>query len=361
MSTKLFLLSMARDVRGFLLLLTFAGASIFPARVAAQGGGVLPEIQSLVKGPIQSIRGMSVVSDQVVWVSGTEGMVGRSTDGGKNWSWQRVAGCDSCDWRDISAFSDQKAIVVNAGAPAHIYATADGGISWQRVYFNDAPGIFLDGMDFANERDGVIIGDPMGGRFFMLRTNDGGQHWRPVDGPVAEQGEALFAASGSGIRLWPDGTIYFATGGTVSRFFVLGRKHTVSYKLPVVQGEASTGVFSLAFYDKRKGIAVGGDYMKDTVRQGNCALTMNGGRRWELPVGTPYGYRSAVVYIDAHRLLATGPGGTDISLNGGKDWRNISRAGYHVAQRALHGRVVYLAGQGGRIAKVVADSAGDRR
>lgn len=352
---------MVRDVRGLLLLFALIAGGIFPARLSAQGGGSLPEIQELVKGPIKSIRGMSVVSDQVVWVSGTEGKVGRSTDGGAQWSWQQVPGCDSCDWRDIAAFSDRKAIVINAGAPAHIYLTNDGGNSWERVYFNDAAGIFLDGMDFVDEREGVIIGDPMGGKFFMLRTKDGGQHWTPVDGPSAEQGEALFAASGSGIRMWPDGTVYFATGGTVSRFFVLGRKATVSYRLPVIQGEASTGVFSLAFYDKRRGIAVGGDYMRDTIRQGNSALTVNGGRRWELPVGAPYGYRSSVVYIDAHRLLATGPRGTDISLNGGKDWRNISSAGYHVAQRALHGQVVYLAGQGGRIAKVVVGSTADHK
>ena len=36
------------------------------------------------------------------------------------------------------------------------------------------------------------------------------------------------------------------------------------------------------------------------------------------------GYRSDVMYIDLNTLVATGTSGTDISTDGGKNWKNIS-------------------------------------
>ena len=47
-------------------------------------------IETLPSNPLgSSFRGLQVVSDQVVWVSGSKGTVGRSTDGGAHWRWQR--------------------------------------------------------------------------------------------------------------------------------------------------------------------------------------------------------------------------------------------------------------------------------
>ena len=39
-----------------------------------------------------SFRGLSVVDDNTVWVSGSTGTVGRSWDGGQTWKWIVVRG-----------------------------------------------------------------------------------------------------------------------------------------------------------------------------------------------------------------------------------------------------------------------------
>ncbi len=39
-----------------------------------------------------SYRGLSVVDDETVWVSGSNGTVGLSTDAGKNWQWVNPIG-----------------------------------------------------------------------------------------------------------------------------------------------------------------------------------------------------------------------------------------------------------------------------
>jgi photosystem II stability/assembly factor-like uncharacterized protein len=309
-------------------------------------------IKVLAKGPVKSIRGMSVISDRTIWVSGTGGMVGRSTDGGRQWQWTQVPGCDSCDWRDIAAFSEQEALVLNAGAPAHIFRTTDGGRSWRRVYFNNTPGIFFDGMDFRPDGSGIAIGDPLNGRFTLIHTTDGGRHWDTLPGPPAETGEALFAASGSGIVALPGGDVYFATGGNVSRFFKRQQNEWRSYPLPLIQGKASTGAFSVAFLNAQTGVAVGGDYLSDTLRRQNCLITANGGQTWTPPAVPPYGYRSCVVWMPAGELIATGPSGTDLSADGGRHWQNISPEGFHVAGRARNGKIVFLAGGEGKIGQI---------
>ena len=45
-----------------------------------------------------SYRGLCVVNEQVVWVSGTKGTVGKSTDGGKTWNFVTVKGHEAFDF-----------------------------------------------------------------------------------------------------------------------------------------------------------------------------------------------------------------------------------------------------------------------
>lgn len=312
-------------------------------------------IVNLVRGPVKSIRGMSVPTDSLIWVSGTGGMVGKSTDGGQHWEWIQVPGCDSCDWRGIEAFNSREALVVNAGEPAHIFRTSDGGKTWERVYFNDTKGIFLDGMAFRSPREGWVIGDPLEGKFTILYTRDGGRNWTPAnDAPAAYKGEAVFAASGSSLLSLPENVDYFVTGGDTARFFTRHKKgQWQPFAMPVIQGSASTGAFSIAARTSGNAVVVGGDYRNDTLRRQNCALTTNGGKTWINPQTPPSGFRSAVTFIDDLQLVATGTSGTDVSLDAGRNWRPVSPEGFHVVQRARKGKTVYLAGSEGRIAKLV--------
>ena len=337
---------------GFLYLLLCCCAVL--TSQAQQNQSQKYSIRELSRGHLKSIRGMSVVSDKQVWVSGTGGMVGKSTDGGEHWQWMQVPGCDSCDWRDIEAFNEREALVINAGEPAHIFRTSDGGASWKRVYFNDTKGIFFDGMDFRNPKEGWAIGDPQEGRFWVLYTDDGGQHWAHADDiPTAYGGEAIFAASGTSLQSLPGQVDCFVTGGDTARFLKYQDHQWVSFALPVIQGNASSGPFSVAFLDARRGVTVGGDYRNDTLRRQNCVLTSDGGKTWTSPLVSPGGFRSCVAWVHTNVLVATGTSGTDISVDGGLHWHLISKEGFHVVQSARKGKAVYLAGSDGRIARLL--------
>lgn len=326
------------------LICFYLGGTALPA--AAQKAGANYQISVIARTPVKSIRGLSVVTDHIIWASGTGGQVGKSTDGGAHWQWTVVPGCDSCDWRSLYAFDDRKAIVLNAGAPALIFLTEDGGTSWKQVYYDNRPGIFFDAMQFFDEQEGIAIGDPLQNRFTVIRTHNGGRSWESdaaASLPVAATGEAIFAASGTSLVTFPGKKVYFATGGNVARLFVSGN-NWAAYTIPVVQGSSTTGAFSIAFRNAETGIAVGGDYKLDTARKGNCMLTSNGGRTWYAPVTPPGGYKSGVAYVSQKILITTGTSGTDISEDGGKNWRKIGD-GFNVAARARKGTKVYLAGK----------------
>lgn len=310
------------------------------------------ELVLLTKGPATSIRGMSVVSDQLAWVSGSNGYIGKTTDGGKTWKWLQPAGYEKLDFRDIQAFDAQKAIVVNAGSPAYILLTTNGGETWTECYKNTDSAIFLDGMDFWDTKNGIIFGDPIQHKMQLLRTADGGLSWKDISADLKlemTEGEAGFAASGTTIKTLGGGQAWIASGGAVANIYFSNNygKDWERFSCPIIQGAPSTGTFSIDFYNKKKGVAVGGDYLKDKESLNNVLLTSDGGKTWSKPEKPVSGYRSGVVYVSAKVLVATGSSGTDVSHDAGKTWNHIADQSLNVVQKAKTGKLVLLAGNRG--------------
>ncbi len=138
------------------------------------------KIQILTDSVHASLRGLSVVDDKIIWVSGSKGTVGISIDGGNSWKWMTVKSFEKTDFRDIEAFSNTKAIIMGTGEPSYILRTTTGGESWEVVFENKTKGMFLDAMTFWNDQSGIVIGDPINNRFFIGRTFDGVKTWRTI-------------------------------------------------------------------------------------------------------------------------------------------------------------------------------------
>ena len=141
-------------------------------------------LTSLDSGVSASFRGLSVVNNSVVWVSGTGGTVLRTIDNGENWKNVSVPEMENTDFRDIHGFNKNIAIVMGIDSPARFFKTIDGGKSWDLVHFDDREEVFFDGMSFWNKRNGIAFSDPVNGRHLLIRTTDGGDTWEeiPADG-----------------------------------------------------------------------------------------------------------------------------------------------------------------------------------
>ncbi len=316
------------------------------------------KISILTSGTKTSIRGLSVVSDKIIWASGSNGTVAKSIDGGKTWQWITVKNFEKRDFRDIEAFDKNTAIIMAISEPANILKTTDGGKTWKTVFTDSTKGMFLDAMEFWNRDSGIVLGDPINGKFFIARSFDGGNNWQkiPVDKlPTADSGEACFASSGTNVRKLDRQEACFISGGLRSRLFIRDQK----IDLPIIQGKQTTGANSVAVSDnkKLKGghhiIVVGGDFSNDTSSEKNCAITNDACKTWIVPLTPPHGYRSCVEFIAQQKLICCGTSGVDISNDSGMNWQLISKESFHVCRKAKKGKTVFLAGGNGKIAKLV--------
>jgi photosystem II stability/assembly factor-like uncharacterized protein len=311
--------------------------------------GFTQTIEILNTGFKSSLRGLSVLNDNLIWASGSGGMVGRSTDGGKTWEWNKVPGFEKREFRDIEAFDANTAIVIAIAEPGNILRTTDGGKTWKTVFTDTIKGVFMDAMDFADAKNGMVIGDPINGEVYLLTTKDGGESWNKYQGPPIKtsNGEAFFAASGTNIICHGKNKFTAVSGGMVSRLLQPGN----AIELPMVKGKETTGAYSLAMY-KDQAIVVGGNYTSDTSTEGNCVLfKMSQPAAFRKPVAPPHGYRSSVEFITGGQLICCGTSGVDVSNDLGMHWTLIAKDSYNVVKRSKSGRTVILAGDG-KIAKL---------
>lgn len=295
-----------------------------------------------------SFRGLSVYKN-TVWVSGTNGTVGKSENGGKTWQWFQVKGFEKTDFRDIEAIDKNTAIIMGIASPAYILKTTDGGNSWKLVYQNNDAAMFMDAMAFSNKKSGLVIGDPINNKVFVATTNDGGESWIPTDElklPEVSEGEAFFAASGSNI-VYANGRYFLVSGGSKSRIF-FDKKAVV---LSTLQGGKMTGANGMAISGNTILIPAG-DYENLNKRDSVFVYSNDGGKTWQLPKVMPGGYRSSACFVGKEKAVTCGITGVDISNDNGKTWKNISKEGFNTCAWIKKTNSVILVGNNGRIGQL---------
>ncbi len=321
-----------------------------------------------------SLRGISSPGNGVAWASGSDGTILRTEDGGFVWQGcSTPPGAEKLDFRGIQAFNAQTALVMSSGKGdlSRVFKTTDGCRTWKLVFTNpDAEGFFdAISMD-APQQDplghpstftlshGQLLGDPIGGVFAVFETADGGDTWiRQVarsrqdagcrsDVFRAHSGQSAFAASNQALISIPGGPRFaFVTGGSIATFayvdhfdldFAFCHDSAKQIRLPLAQGSSSSGAFAVglkkpgALSDPFDLVIVGGDYQHPEASAGSAAnvLSRNGFSLPGMPWFTvkksntpPHGYRSSVAYdAPSHTWITTGPNGTDISRDDGRNW-----------------------------------------
>ncbi|MEP6690123.1 MAG: glycosyl hydrolase [Gemmatimonadaceae bacterium] len=312
-------------------------------------------------GTAADFRGLSVVNARVVWVSGSGGTVVRTIDGGATWHADTVPGAAALDFRAVQAFDARVAYVMSAGNgdKSQIYKTTDGGRHWTRQFTNGVAAGFFDAMAFWDRSHGIAMSDPVDGHFMLISTADGGAHWTRLDAssmPAALPNEGGFAASGTCLVSRGSMRAWIGTGGAaVSRVFSTadrGRTWRVD-TVPVAAGNASRGIFSIAFADARLGYAVGGDYQQPRGDSANAAVTRDGGRTWTPTATRLHGFRSGAAVMpgtSGRTVIAVGITGTDATSDGGARWTRVDDVEYNGVAFAANG-VGWAVGPKGRIAR----------
>jgi len=314
--------------------------------------------EKLISNSKASFRGLDVISKKIAWVSGTGGTVLKTSDGGNTWKNVSVPNSSRVDFRDIEVFDKNNAIVMGISSPAKFYKTLNGGKTWELVYINKHKDVFFDGMSFWNKTNGIAFSDPVDGEHFLIKTKDGGSTWQKIPSkgiPEKMDIEYGFAASGTGIPVFGNKTVWLGMGGIKSRVFksVDGGLNWIAVETPLVHGGESTGIYSLAFKNKKIGVAVGGDYTKQNILN-TMVFTEDGGRTWHLPENKVDEYRECVTHFNGDIFIAVGPSGIDISKDNGKNWMIENRKIKNLTAIAFakNSNVGFAVGKNGNIYKV---------
>jgi photosystem II stability/assembly factor-like uncharacterized protein len=316
------------------------------------------EFTELSTGVNESLRGLHVVDENVIWASGTKGRYLLSKDGGQSWKAGTVSLAKDNDFRSIHAWDADRAMVFGIAGPTFGFLTKDGGDTWTVVYKDSREAVFFNSLKFSDSTHGIALSDPVEDRFLVLRSTDGGASWLTVEDLArAHGGEANFAASNSCVEYLPSGKAWFVTGGVCARVFYstdFGKSWQVA-ETPLMHGQASSGIFSVAFKNDRDGIIVGGNYKEPDQNENIAASSQDGGLSWQAAETMPRGFRSCVQHVSAPDIelyVAVGKSGCDYSTDNGRNWKPITKQGYYTC-RAVPGQTsLFAAGSQGRIARI---------
>ncbi len=314
-------------------------------------------------GKTARFRGLAAVSRSTAWAAGSQGTVLRTLDGGR--SWQDVsppgAVAEGLELRDIEAFDARRAVAlsIGEGEASRVLRTEDGGATWTETFRNPDPRAFYDCLTFFDARHGLAMSDPVDGRFRILSTDDGGRNWRvlPTAGmPEALPGEAGFAASGQCLVSAGPRDVWLATGGGASARVLHSADRGLTWRVAestVPAGDPARGVFALAFRDRARGLAVGGDYRTGQASPQAAAVSSDGGRTWRRAAAPPPAYRSGAAWFPYSRgtALAVGPTGTDVTTDGGGSWRPLEPGSFDTVDCAPD-TGCWAAGEKGRVARL---------
>jgi photosystem II stability/assembly factor-like uncharacterized protein len=348
---------------------------------ALRAQGPIAPWQMETSGTTAGLRGVHAVGGGVVWASGTNGTVLRTEDSG--YMWQTCAmppGAEKLDFRAVWAWDANTAVVMSSGTGelSRLYKTTDGCSHWTLLFTNPDKDGFWDGMVFQNQEKGYILGDPVGGRFVVLATLDGGMTWKRSEAAGLETGgnaTGAFAASNSSLVGGLPSVLFGTTGsfiyeqsfsGSVDLLASSSSKPTkiieqwLRSPVPLIHQGETAGIFSLGYHtlgDSTYGftlLAVGGDYKQPDGRAGTAAWSADG-THWTAATTPPWGYRSAVAWDAEHKVWITvGPNGSDLSRDDGKTWEPIEHAPADVGKggewNALS--LPWVVGPNGRIAKL---------
>ena len=125
-------------------------------------------------GTSEVLLSVCAVSESTGWVAGSSGTVRRTTDGGNTWT---HAGTGiTGDVVNINALDANTAFCTTSPSATIIYKTMNGGANWTPVF--NQPGGFIDAIQMISPSIGYALGDPVGGKWTVLKTTNSGNTWQ---------------------------------------------------------------------------------------------------------------------------------------------------------------------------------------
>lgn len=265
-----------------------------------------------------------------VWIAGAAGKILRTTNGG---TWTSVTAPDANAQYCIWGIDGNTAITTSSSASAtFVYRTTNGGTNWTQVFTQT--GGFMDGFYFKDANNGIMYGDPVGGRLQVWRTTNGGANWDSTGQNITTTAAGWNnAMCGLGDNVWigTNTTTVFKTsnfGGTWSS-----------------QTAIQANGYSLWFNSASNGLLGGAE----------LNATTNGGTSWTAMTSTGTGNSSGITGYGSNWWFTRQATGVYASTNNGANWTTAYTAPagsfYHISMARTGSPYLYAVRSNGGISK----------
>ncbi|KIC64094.1 WD40/YVTN/BNR-like repeat-containing protein [Chryseobacterium taiwanense] len=328
----------------FPLLFSFLGILSFSQQVS---------LETIFNDKI-SIRAIELY-DNKVWYSGTDAKFGFVDINNPQNQKQIKLSEKKLQFRTLG--QDKNSFyAINIESPAEFFKINKKDLISEVIYRDTVKTAFYDALHFINSDLAFTFSDSDKDNRLKLAVLKNGKWSGFKNSIILNEGEAAFAASNTNIASTKK-YVWIATGGKASRILKLNLKNEEIevFKTPFIQGESSQGMYSIDFLDDQFGIAVGGDYTKQTDNINNIATTNDGGKSWQVQAsGKNAGYTTCVKIkpnSKGKEIISVGDQHISYSSDFGKTWKKISEEkGFFVCEWVDENTVVF-AGKD-RIAKM---------
>lgn len=126
-------------------------------------------------GVTTSLNTVSTVSQNVGWIGGNGGVVLRTINGGTNWTNVTGSPIGTAAVYAICGIDANTCLVSTSPGATFVYRTTNGGVNWTQVFTQT--GGFIDDIKFQNATTGFMYGDPVGARWSLWKSTNGGATW----------------------------------------------------------------------------------------------------------------------------------------------------------------------------------------
>jgi hypothetical protein len=301
----------------FPILFSFLGIFSFSQQIS---------LETLLNDKI-SIRAIEVY-DHKVWYSGTDSKFGFVDI--KNPQNQKQIKLSEKKLQFRTLAQDKNSFyAINIESPAEFFKINKKDLASEITFRDTVKTAFYDALHFVNNELAYTFSDADKDNHLKLAVFRNGKWSNFKNTIILNEGEAAFAASNTNIASTKK-YLWIATGGKASRILRMNFKNEEIevFNTPFIQGESSQGMYSIDFYDDKFGIAVGGDYTKQTDNVNNIASTNDGGKTWQVQAsGKNAGYTTCVKIKPGSKgreIISVGDQHISYSSDFGKTWKKIS-------------------------------------
>jgi photosystem II stability/assembly factor-like uncharacterized protein len=296
------------------------------------------EQNSGVSGTV--LYSVSAPDDQVVWSCGDSGTVIQTTNGGTNWvnvSADSIP--SSLPLYNIFGIDMNTALVTGSSASAtFVYRTSNGGANWYLVFTQN--GGFMDAIWMGNSLVGFMYGDPVGGRWSLWGTYNGGVTWDSTQFDLPQAG----TETGYNNAFYFDATSQIVWFGT-NNSRIYRSTNLIFWNAETTTGEPNS--FAVWFNTSNNGMTGGT----------GALLSTNSGSVWN-PTGSPVpgsGSITGITGMSSYWWVVRQASYVYFTNNDGANWSTqyTAPAGdyYHITKSRSGNLVLYAVRSNGGISK----------